>query len=101
MPPAARPQVRDALLAAARTELAEHGRAAISLRAVARRAGLSHAVTVPQHPVNACAEGWGMVHLALLLLKFRGLPAPLVVLVILVLIGYGFYYFFLRERPVR
>jgi AcrR family transcriptional regulator len=43
MPPAARPQVRDALLAAARTELAEHGRAAISLRAVARRAGLSHA----------------------------------------------------------
>jgi AcrR family transcriptional regulator len=43
MTPAARPQVRDALLAAARTELAEHGRAAISLRAVARRAGLSHA----------------------------------------------------------
>lgn len=43
MPPANRPQVRDALLAAARTELVEHGRAAISLRAVARRAGLSHA----------------------------------------------------------
>jgi AcrR family transcriptional regulator len=43
MAPATRPQVRDALLAAARAELAEHGRAAISLRAVARRAGLSHA----------------------------------------------------------
>lgn len=42
MPPA-RPDVREALLAAARTELVEHGRAAISLRAVARRAGLSHA----------------------------------------------------------
>ena len=41
--PAARPQVREALLAAARAELVEHGRAAISLRAVARRAGLSHA----------------------------------------------------------
>jgi AcrR family transcriptional regulator len=43
MTPAARPRVRDALLAAARAELTEHGRAAISLRAVARRAGLSHA----------------------------------------------------------
>jgi AcrR family transcriptional regulator len=43
MAAAARPQVREALLAAARTELVEHGRAAISLRAVARRAGLSHA----------------------------------------------------------
>jgi len=43
MAPAARPQVREALLAAARAELVEHGRAAISLRAVARRAGLSHA----------------------------------------------------------
>jgi AcrR family transcriptional regulator len=43
MAPATRPQVREALLAAARAELAEHGRAAISLRAVARRAGLSHA----------------------------------------------------------
>jgi AcrR family transcriptional regulator len=43
MTPAARPRVRDALLAAARAELVEHGRAAISLRAVARRAGLSHA----------------------------------------------------------
>jgi AcrR family transcriptional regulator len=43
MPPAARPQVREALLAAARAELVEHGSAAISLRAVARRAGLSHA----------------------------------------------------------
>ena len=31
------------MLEAARTELAEHGHAAISLRAVARRAGLSHA----------------------------------------------------------
>lgn len=35
--------VREALLAAARLELVEHGRAAISLRAVARRAGVSHA----------------------------------------------------------
>ena len=35
---------REALLAAARTELAEHGRAGISLRAVARRAGVSHAL---------------------------------------------------------
>jgi AcrR family transcriptional regulator len=43
MAPATRPQVRGALLAAARAELVEHGRAAISLRAVARRAGLSHA----------------------------------------------------------
>jgi AcrR family transcriptional regulator len=43
MAPATRPQVREHLLAAARAELAEHGRAAISLRAVARRAGLSHA----------------------------------------------------------
>src|SRR5260370_7123863 len=43
MSPAARPQVREALLAAARAELVERGRAAISLRAVARRAGLSHA----------------------------------------------------------
>jgi AcrR family transcriptional regulator len=43
MAPATRPQVREALLAAARAELLEHGRAAISLRAVARRAGLSHA----------------------------------------------------------
>jgi AcrR family transcriptional regulator len=41
--PATRPHVREALLAAARAELREHGRAAISLRAVARRAGLSHA----------------------------------------------------------
>ena len=43
MAPAVRPRVREALLAAARAELVEHGRAAISLRAVARRAGLSHA----------------------------------------------------------
>ncbi len=43
MAPATRPQVREALLAAARAELVEHGRPAISLRAVARRAGLSHA----------------------------------------------------------
>lgn len=35
--------MREALLAAARTELVEHGRSAISLRAVARRAGVSHA----------------------------------------------------------
>ncbi|BBZ32622.1 TetR/AcrR family transcriptional regulator [Mycolicibacterium confluentis] len=38
---------REALLAAARTELIEHGRAGISLRAVARRAGVSHAA--PKH----------------------------------------------------
>jgi AcrR family transcriptional regulator len=43
MAPAVRFGVREALLAAARAELVEHGRAAISLRAVARRAGLSHA----------------------------------------------------------
>jgi AcrR family transcriptional regulator len=43
MAPAARPQVREALRAAARAELVEHGRAGISLRAIARRAGLSHA----------------------------------------------------------
>ncbi|OBF18509.1 TetR/AcrR family transcriptional regulator [Mycobacterium sp. ACS4331] len=39
--------VREALLEAARTELVEHGRAGISLRAVARRAGVSHAA--PKH----------------------------------------------------
>lgn len=38
-----RPDARAALLAAARAELVEHGVAAIGLRAVARRAGLSHA----------------------------------------------------------
>lgn len=43
MSPAVRDGVRDALLAAARAELVEHGTAAISLRAVARRAGVSHA----------------------------------------------------------
>ena len=43
MSPAPRDGVREALLAAARAELADHGRAAISLRAVARRAGVSHA----------------------------------------------------------
>jgi AcrR family transcriptional regulator len=43
MTPAARDGVREALLAAARAELIEHGTAAISLRAVARRAGVSHA----------------------------------------------------------
>jgi AcrR family transcriptional regulator len=37
------PDVRATLLAAARAELAEHGHAGISLRAVARRAGVSHA----------------------------------------------------------
>jgi AcrR family transcriptional regulator len=37
------PNVRAALLAAARAELADHGHAAISLRAVARRTGVSHA----------------------------------------------------------
>ncbi len=43
MSPAPRDGVREALLSAARAELTEHGRAAISLRAVARRAGVSHA----------------------------------------------------------
>jgi AcrR family transcriptional regulator len=43
MSPARSADVRTRLLAAARAELVEHGRAAISLRAVARRAGLSHA----------------------------------------------------------
>lgn len=43
MSPARSADVRARLLAAARAELVEHGRAAISLRAVARRAGLSHA----------------------------------------------------------
>jgi AcrR family transcriptional regulator len=42
-PAAAAFDVREALLAAARVELVEHGRSAISLRAVARRAGVSHA----------------------------------------------------------
>ncbi len=36
-------ELRSALITAARTELAEHGRAQLSLRAVARRAGVSHA----------------------------------------------------------
>jgi AcrR family transcriptional regulator len=40
---ASTPDVRAALLAGARAELAEHGHAGISLRAVARRAGVSHA----------------------------------------------------------
>jgi len=35
--------LRSALIASARAELAEHGSAALSLRAVARRAGVSHA----------------------------------------------------------
>jgi AcrR family transcriptional regulator len=42
-----RPDVRTALLTAAREELVEHGWAGISLRAVARRAGVSHAA--PKH----------------------------------------------------
>lgn len=41
------PGGRETLLAAARAELTEHGRSAISLRAVARRAGVSHAA--PKH----------------------------------------------------
>ncbi|MFA5711131.1 TetR/AcrR family transcriptional regulator [Mycolicibacterium sp.] len=45
--PPARPQVREALLAAAHDELTEHGQVGISLRAVARRAGVSHAA--PKH----------------------------------------------------
>jgi AcrR family transcriptional regulator len=43
----AKPNARAALLAAAVDELAEHGHAGISLRAVARRAGVSHAA--PKH----------------------------------------------------
>ncbi|MET0734241.1 MAG: TetR/AcrR family transcriptional regulator [Microbacterium sp.] len=43
----ASPQARDALLRAAREELAERGDASVSLRAVARRAGVSHAA--PAH----------------------------------------------------
>jgi AcrR family transcriptional regulator len=42
-PGASPPDGRAALLAAARAELAGHGHAGISLRAVARRAGVSHA----------------------------------------------------------
>ena len=45
--PTTAPGGRGALLTAARDELAEHGRSAISLRAVARRAGVSHAA--PKH----------------------------------------------------
>lgn len=41
------PSVRTALLAAAHAELAEHGAGGVSLRAVARRAGVSHAA--PKH----------------------------------------------------
>jgi len=41
------PSARDALLQAARDELAEKGHASVSLRAVARRAGVSHAA--PAH----------------------------------------------------
>lgn len=43
VPPVGAGSGREGLLAAARAELAEHGHAAISLRAVARRAGVSHA----------------------------------------------------------
>jgi AcrR family transcriptional regulator len=45
------PTARDALLRAAREELAERGHAAVSLRAVARRAGVSHAA--PAHFFDA------------------------------------------------
>jgi AcrR family transcriptional regulator len=45
--------VRTALLAAARAELAEHGRATVSLRAVARRAGVSHAAPKYHFPDRA------------------------------------------------
>lgn len=43
----AAPRARDALLLAAKEELVQKGHAAVSLRAVARRAGLSHAA--PAH----------------------------------------------------
>ncbi len=42
-PPAAERELREALLRAAEEEVAEHGSASVSLRAVARRAGVSHA----------------------------------------------------------
>jgi AcrR family transcriptional regulator len=45
--------VRSSLLAAARAELAEHGHATISLRAVARRAGVSHAAPKYHFPDRA------------------------------------------------
>jgi AcrR family transcriptional regulator len=47
MSPPATPDVRASLLGAAQAELVEHGHAGISLRAVARRAGCSHAA--PKH----------------------------------------------------
>ena len=66
-----RPQVREALLAAARDELTEHGQAGISLRAVARRAGVSHAA--PKHHFGdrgglltaVAAEGFDALYVAL------------------------------------
>jgi AcrR family transcriptional regulator len=48
--------LRGALLRAARDELAENGRAAVSLRAVARRAGVSHAA-----PAYAFGDRAGML----------------------------------------
>jgi AcrR family transcriptional regulator len=61
------PSAREALLAAAREELVEKGHASVSLRAVARRAGVSHAA--PAHffkdragMLTAVAtEGFGML----------------------------------------
>jgi AcrR family transcriptional regulator len=47
------PTGRAALLAAARAELDEHGHAGISLRAVARRAGVSHAAPKYHFPDRA------------------------------------------------
>jgi AcrR family transcriptional regulator len=47
------PAGRAALLAAARAELDEHGQAGISLRAVARRAGVSHAAPKYHFPDRA------------------------------------------------
>ncbi|WP_144876080.1 TetR/AcrR family transcriptional regulator [Microbacterium sp. 1.5R] len=47
MPSPSTPSTRRTLIDAARTELAEHGHAGVGLRAVARRAGVSHAA--PAH----------------------------------------------------
>lgn len=47
VPASPSPSTRRTLLDAARTELAEHGHAGVGLRAVARRAGVSHAA--PAH----------------------------------------------------
>jgi AcrR family transcriptional regulator len=65
------PGARSALLEAARAELVEHGRSAISLRAVARRAGVSHAAPKYHFGDRAglltaiATEGFSMLTMAL------------------------------------